>query len=240
VSTRVVPVISGRGYGRRSIAPRTIVWIATAFREEHRQALDWLNESTGDDAHFFGIELELVRIGGSEPAPLFNVVAQPNDWQKQIRTATQAGAVSGKGALYVQFWGRFIERVHSEHPDWTKARAVGPNNWYEMRSAIKGCTISSSFAQGERLRHELYIDTGDGNQNDLIFQSLRDDQQQFETVYGHPLEWEELPARRACRIAQYKEGCAIAEVERWDEYIAWFLDAGTRLRTALGAVALPV
>ena len=43
----------------------TIVWIATAFREEHRQALDWLNESTGDEAHFFGIELQLVKIGDS-------------------------------------------------------------------------------------------------------------------------------------------------------------------------------
>src|SRR4029453_11030 len=86
----------------------TSVWIATAFREEHRQALDWLNESTGDEAHFFGIELQLVRIGDSTAAPLFKVVAQPNDWQKQVRTATQAGAVSGKGALYVEFWSHFI------------------------------------------------------------------------------------------------------------------------------------
>ena len=55
-------------------AASTIVWIATAFREEHRQALDWLNENTGDNAHFFGIELQVVTIGDSAPAPLFNVV----------------------------------------------------------------------------------------------------------------------------------------------------------------------
>src|SRR4029453_13226344 len=44
-------------------AASTIVWIATAFREEHRQALDWLNENTGEQAHFFGIELQVVKIG---------------------------------------------------------------------------------------------------------------------------------------------------------------------------------
>jgi hypothetical protein len=61
-------------------AASTIVWIATAFREEHRQALDWLNENTSEDTHFFGIELQVVKIGDSLRAPLFNVVAEPNDW----------------------------------------------------------------------------------------------------------------------------------------------------------------
>jgi hypothetical protein len=218
----------------------TIVWIATAFREEHRQALDWLNESTGEEAHFFGIELQLVKIGDSTAAPLFNVVAQPNDWQKQVRTATQAGAVSGKGALYVQFWGRFIERVHAEHPEWTNAKAVGPYNWFEMKGPIKGTRISSSFARGDRLRHELYIDTGDGERNDEIFEHLRNRQEQVETAYGQALTWEELPSKQASRIAEYKDGCSVAESDRWDDYISWFLHAGARLRAALGVVALPL
>jgi hypothetical protein len=125
-------------------AASTIVWIATAFREEHRQALDWLNENTGEQTHFFGIELQVVRIGQSPLAPLFNVVVQPNDWQKQVRAATQAGAVSGKGALYMQFWRRFLDRVHAEHPEWTKANAAGSQNWFEMRSPIRGSIISSA------------------------------------------------------------------------------------------------
>jgi hypothetical protein len=202
--------------------------------------LDWLNESTGDEAHFFGIELQLVRISESVAAPLLNVVAQSNDWQKQVRTATKARAVSGKDALYVQFWTDFIDRVHAEHPDWTKAKAAGPYNWFEMKGATRGTLISSSFAQGDRLRHELYIDTGDGDRNDELFESLRDQQLQIEDVYGRPLKWEELPTRRACRIAEYMDGCRVADTARWDEYTAWFLDAGTRLRRALSSVALPV
>ena len=56
---------------------------------------------------------------------------------------------------------------------------------------------------------------------------------------GKPLDWEELPTKRACRIAEYREGCNVAASERWEEYIDWFLDAGTRLRAALAVVALP-
>jgi hypothetical protein len=99
-------------------AASTIVWIATAFREEHRQALDWLNENTGEDTHFFGIQLQLVKIGHSVGAPLFNVVVQPNDWQKQVRAATQPGrTTSGKGTLYMEFWKQFFDRLLAEHPD---------------------------------------------------------------------------------------------------------------------------
>jgi Domain of unknown function (DUF4268) len=221
-------------------AASTIVWIATAFREEHRQALDWLNESTGDEAHFFGIELQLVKIGDSEPAPLFNVVAQPNDWQKQVRTATQAGAVTGKAALYLEFWERFLERVRAEHPDWTNRRAAGSRSWFETKGPLKGCFINSSFARGDRLRHELYINTGDGDRNDEIFEYLRDRLEQIEVAYGQPLMWEVLPEKQASRIAEYKDGCTVADAERWDEYIDWFLDASTRLRAALAVVALPL
>jgi hypothetical protein len=217
----------------------TIVWIATSFRPEHRQALDWLNESTDERTHFFGIELRVVQIGESARAPLFNVVAQPNDWQKQVRAAAQSGAVGKKGAHYLVFWERFIDRVHAERPDWTKAKAVGPHNWYEMRSPLKGVRFSFSFAQGDRLRHELYIDSGDGERNTAVYEYLKTLQTQIETAYGNPLVWEDLPTKKACRVAHYKDGCNIEQAERYDEFIDWFLDSSTRLRAALTGVTLP-
>lgn len=220
-------------------AASTIVWIATAFREEHRQALDWLNENTSEDTHFFGIELQVVRIGESLSAPLFNVVAEPNDWQKQVRVATQAGAVSGKGTLYVQFWSRFLDRVHAQHPDWTNSRRAGSQNWFEMKSPIKGCGISSSFAQGGRLRHELYIDSGDGDRNLELFEYFQGNREQIEAAYGTPLSWEELPNRRACRVADYSENSRITDEERYEEFIDWFIGAGVRLRMALTSIAPP-
>src|SRR5438132_14411087 len=62
----------------------TIVWIAPRFTDEHRATLDWLNEITDDRFNFFGLEIELWRIGTSPVAPKFNVVSQPNDWSKTV------------------------------------------------------------------------------------------------------------------------------------------------------------
>ena len=41
----------------------TIVWIADRFTDEHRAALDWLNEISDDSAHFFGLELNSGGLG---------------------------------------------------------------------------------------------------------------------------------------------------------------------------------
>jgi hypothetical protein len=181
-----------------------------------------------------------VKIGDSLRAPLFNLVAQPNDWQKQVRAATQGRALTAKGALYADFWAQFLEEVQARHPDWTRARARNPNNWFEMKSGIRGTWFSLSFAQNDRLRYELCIDSGDGDQNLELFEHLRNGQDQIEASYGRPLTWDEPAGRRSCRIADHNDACAVTELDRHNEFIDWFLDAGTRMRQALAEVAPPL
>jgi hypothetical protein len=41
----------------------TIVWIAERFTDEHRAALDWINEISNEEIQFFGLEIEAWRIG---------------------------------------------------------------------------------------------------------------------------------------------------------------------------------
>ncbi len=68
----------------------TIVWIAARFTEEHRSTLDWLNRITDNSFRFFGLEVELWRIGDSPAAPKFNVVSKPNDWSQSVAQAARA------------------------------------------------------------------------------------------------------------------------------------------------------
>ncbi len=73
----------------------TIVWIADRFTDEHRAALDWLNEITDSSFNFFGLEVELWRIGDSPIAPKFNIASKPNDWTKTVgRAAAQMTAMN--------------------------------------------------------------------------------------------------------------------------------------------------
>jgi hypothetical protein len=213
---------------------KTIVWMATAFREEHRQALDWLNALAQGNARFFGIEIQAVRIAGSPPAPLLQLRAQPNDWHAQVATAAKAtAATAGKGAMYVQFWTRYLERVHQEHPGWTNARKPGTSNWLAMPSPFKGGPFySASFTGGSKMRHELYIDAVDPAYVEALYQFLETRREAIEASYGRPLAWEPLPDRRASRVADYRDG-DVANAPDHEAYIDWLFDAGVRLRAAL-------
>lgn len=79
----------------------------------------------------------------------------------------------GKAELYRAFWARFLDRVHAEHPSWTRAKIPQADNWINMPSGIKGAVYGSNFAAGSRIRTELYIDGGDLQPNLELFRSYR-------------------------------------------------------------------
>jgi Domain of unknown function (DUF4268) len=62
-----------------------VIWVAPRFHDEFRRGLDWLNDRTDSKVDFFGVEIGLVRIGRSLPAPVLDVVVQPRDWRKSGR-----------------------------------------------------------------------------------------------------------------------------------------------------------
>ena len=81
----------------------TVVWIAEGFTDEHRAALDWLNEITDEKFSFFGLEIELWRIGDSPMAPKFNVVSHPNDWTKTVSRISRNELTSVQ-QLHLEYW----------------------------------------------------------------------------------------------------------------------------------------
>ena len=221
----------------------TVVWLATDFREEHRQALDFLNRLGGEDTRFFGVQIGVVRIGESQPAPLFSLRAQPNDWASQTAaTAKGASAQAGKGLLYQDFWSRFLERIHADHPGWTRARKPGPSNWLNLFWPKTGVVITASFHGGQRFSMELYIDIGDGDENMELFERLLAQQEPLEADYGRELEWDAKQGRRACSVLDQRSG-DVTDVARYDEYITWALDAYRRMRNTfarpLGSTPAP-
>jgi hypothetical protein len=141
----------------------------------------------------------------------------------------------GKRNAYLAFWTRFLDLLRERHPEWSKARIPQPDSWFNMPCSRRGTHYSVSFAQGGRLRSELYVDGGDADENMSLFQALQAERQTIESAYGSPLGWEELPGKQACRIADYGQGDA-ADTDEHETYIDWFLDSQERLRIALGAV----
>ncbi len=93
-----------------------IVWVLPALASEHRAALDWLNEHTDGEVHFFGVEIAVVQIGASLPAPVFNIVSRPNDWQKSVRT---------RNSTAFRDWSRGYKALGSlRDAEWTSIHAL--------------------------------------------------------------------------------------------------------------------
>lgn len=93
-----------------------------------------------------------------------------------------------------------------------------------------------SFPSGGKLRTELYIDFGDGDDNMALFKALARYRNEIEATVGAELSWEDLPDRRACRIAAYGDG-QVTNADRFDGYIDWFFETGAKLRSAMSAAA---
>ena len=84
-----------------------IIWVAPRFRDEHRSAIDWLNDISGPETGFFGVFLEVFKISDSAYAPHFDIVARPNDWQRQVKrsSSTSRGMPPNETALkLMSFW----------------------------------------------------------------------------------------------------------------------------------------
>ena len=93
-----------------------LVWVSTSIREEHRQALTWLNERTHEEVLFFGVEVELLSIDGSRPAPNFKVVVAPNEWQKSAGGGSSKQGVqkpSERQERYKSFWADVITAIRA-------------------------------------------------------------------------------------------------------------------------------
>ena len=89
------PVCGAGMYGNKAIkklityasgkSADIVIWVVKRAREEHRAAIEWLNNHTDENIAFFLVETKLYQIGTSDIAVKFEVVEKPNDWTKEIK-----------------------------------------------------------------------------------------------------------------------------------------------------------
>lgn len=178
-----------------------VIWISPEFRDEHCQALQWLNERASGKTKFFALKLEIIRIDDSKPAVQFKQVVVPNEWQRIVEASEIKG--SEKGELYKLFYQPLFDELREKHK-FTNARAAQPQNWHSFSAGKTGYYYSVTFALSNRARVELYIDREDTEENKKIFDEFLQQKESIEKETGFALEWERLDAKRACRIAIYK------------------------------------
>lgn len=202
-----------------------VVWIARDFRDQHRAALDFLNRVTDEDHLFFGVKIELLKIGESSFAPSFTLVAKPNDWSKQTAAAKFAAedSLTPTQALYREFWTSVIAKAKGVYPA-LAARKPYKGNWQTAERIGSGpgfaVDTNASFVSGDKLRIEAYIS---GTSAPLAFDQLRAKATEVESDLGQELTWETLQGHEK-RIALYMDGIQKKDDKsQWPEQMSWLL-----------------
>lgn len=209
-----------------------VIWISRQFREEHRQALDWLNRVHVGQTEFFGVLLEVLQIDSSAPAVNFRLVAFPNQWSRVTSGAAQE--LTPRRVAYQRFFQGLLDELREKHK-LTNARAAQPQSWTSFSFGIGGFSLAVCFSLGGRIRTELYIDTKDAEQNLLIFDALSKDRTAIEREFGEALEWERLDEKRACRIACYRPGSVVDSDEKLEELHVWSVERLQRFKRVFSA-----
>ena len=201
----------------------TIVWISAKFTEEHRAALDWLNKITDDDFRFFGLEIELWKIGESPAAPKFNIVSKPNNWSKTISQAVKnisEGIESETKAMQYRYWQGLIDYLENNGSK-LRTQDPRPRHWQTFAVGRSHFYIDATVnTRDSRLGIGLKI--ADKNHAKNFYNLLLLDKENIEAEIQEKLEWRELPDNTKSEIILFKNNVNLSDEKNWNVQYDWF------------------
>lgn len=204
----------------------TVVWLAERFRDEHRAALDWLNEITHQDSRFFGLEIELWKIGESPAAPKFNIVSMPNDWSRSVAQAARAtddAELSELRVMQRKYWTGLQERLDAAGGPIRGNRKPQPQSWMAYGIGVGGFHLGAVMNTWERyIRVELYIRGEDAGDRLGLLEGTKDE---IERELDFPLEWGDQSATaRDRRISHYLREVNPENESDWPRQHQWLAE----------------
>lgn len=206
---KLITYASGKG-------AEVIVWVVKRARDEHRQAIEWLNQHTDSNIGFFLLEIELWQIGDSKKAPRFNIVEKPNDWSKTMKTIE---GLSDTDLLKLEFWTGFNDSMNNNETfkHHFRARKASPQHWYDLSigsSAYHVCLTINT--QKQCIGAEIYIDD-----DKELFAQFKSHKEEIATMLDSEVDWRE--AKKACRIF-ISTDINLKKRENWQKAYGWLLE----------------
>lgn len=203
-----------------------VIWIVKHAREEHKAAIECLNNHTDDKIGFFLCEIKLFQIGNSCIAPTFSIIERPNDWAKEIKSAVSSNPTQQKRFEYWQAFNNYA----FNNTDFSKAfnkRKPSTDHWMYLSIGSSTCKIGiSQIQKRSSITIELYI-----NDDKDLFRMLLSHKNEIETDMGISLDWRELPERKASRIIVEKT-VELENKNKWNEQFAYITDICLKMEKA--------
>ena len=198
---------------------KVVIWIVKEAREEHRSAIEWLNNNTNKEINFFLIELHAYKIGDSLPAPKFEVIEKPNDFIKNAKGTGISGEMNKSQSERVEFWTQFNETVISRGKPFN-IRKASTDHWYDVAIGTSEAHIGINLVNKESsIVVELYI-----NDSKALFDRLFDLKDDIEEELGFKMDWQRLDDKKASRIKYSIPGLNFDDHANYDDLMNQIID----------------
>ncbi|MGF3226086.1 DUF4268 domain-containing protein [Facklamia sp. P12932] len=201
-----------------------IIWIVKEAREEHKSAIEWLNNNMAKEISFFLLEIKAYKIGDSLPAPMFRVVEKPNDFIKSNKSVKD-GDLSKTQAERLNFWTEF-NRVVTESGKPFNVRKATTDHWYDVAIGTSDAHISITLVNKDgSIGVELYVrDSKD------LFDNLYEHRDEIESKLGFNMHWERLDDKKASRIKSYIPGLNFNKQGNYPELMNQVIERVVKVR----------
>lgn len=202
-----------------------IVWIVKQAREEHRSAIEWLNNNTKSDINFFLIELKAYTIGNSIPAPYFNVIEKPNDFIKNTKINSGSDKLNKSQSERLEFWNRFNEILIDRGKPFNVRKAT-TESWYSVAIGTSEAHVDMNLVNKDSVVCiDLYI-----SDNKELFDKLLLNKDKIEEELGLKLIWDRLDNGKASRIKYNLNGLNFDDHSNYDELMNEMIDISIKMR----------
>ncbi|MEF2619367.1 MAG: DUF4268 domain-containing protein [Clostridia bacterium] len=204
---------------------KVVVWIVKEAREEHRSAIEWLNNNTNSNVNFFLIEIHAYKIGESDPAPMFQVVEQPNDFIKNNKSTNRDESMNKSQSQRIEFWNQF-NNVVIERGKPFNIRKATTDHWYNVAIGTSDAHIDITLVNKDSLIGvELYI-----TDNKELFDKLYERKDEIEQELGFNLDWRRLDNSKASRIVYHIKGLNFDDHSNYNELMNKTIDLAVLMR----------
>lgn len=199
------------------------IWIVKRANDEHRKAIEFLNNTSKNSIGYFLLEIEAWRIGDSDPAPKFNVVEAPNDWGRLINDPT----LTPTSKLCQRFWEGF-NAYASERQDFLnvfKLRKPQPQNWCDFAIGRSGVWMSASVSDYyKRIRVSAYV-SRKHEENLVLLENIAS----LSKTMGADIEM----GQSEDKTLNISRDFDIRDESKWPEAFAWYCDMLPKYRAAV-------
>lgn len=204
---------------------KVVVWIVKEAREEHRSAIEWLNNNTNSNINFFLIEIHAYKIGNSDNAPMFQVIEQPNDFIKNNKSINSNDTMNKSQSQRLEFWNQF-NNVLIERGKPFNVRKATTDHWYNVAIGTSDAHIDITLVNKDSvIGVELYI-----TDNKELFDKLYQRKDEIENDLGFKLDWRRLNNSKASRIVTFIKGLNFDDHSNYNELINKTIDLAVLMR----------